>query len=63
MTFKSQAQREKFQKLHKDGKISAETLKRWEDETGEKELPKRITPKKYDPITLEWIKKNKPWML
>lgn len=46
MPFKSQAQRRKFYMLAKQGKISKEKLKEWEDATGKKKLPERARKKK-----------------
>ena len=41
MPFKSQAQRAKFAQLVKEGKMSQETFNLWQDETGNKPLPKK----------------------
>jgi len=41
MPFKSQAQRAKFAQLVKEGKMSQETFNIWQDETGNKPLPKK----------------------
>lgn len=47
MPFKSEAQRRKFYKLVEEGKMSKETLDRWESETPkDKPLPSRINKKK-----------------
>jgi hypothetical protein len=46
MPFKSAAQRRKFAQLLVEGKISAETYEEWNRETGSKELPERVTPKR-----------------
>ena len=43
--FKSQKQRAKFYQLEKEGKISSETVKKWESETGDKKLPERAASK------------------
>lgn len=46
MPFKSEAQRNKFYTLVKEGKMSQETLDKWESETPkDKPLPKRIHKK------------------
>ena len=45
MPFKSQAQRRKFAELLVKGKISNETFKEWNRETGRKRLPERVKPK------------------
>ena len=46
MPFKSQAQRRKFYALEREGKISKETLRRWEEETPDwKKLPERVAKK------------------
>lgn len=42
MPFKSDAQRAKFAQLVKEGKMSQETFDKWQAETGEKQLPKKI---------------------
>ena len=46
MPFKSKAQRRKFAELLVKGKISDETYEEWNRETGKRELPARVTPKK-----------------
>lgn len=46
MPFKSKAQRRKFAQLLVEGKISDETYEEWNRETGRKELPERVTPKR-----------------
>ena len=46
MTMKSKAQRRKFAELLVEGKITPEAYERWNKETGRKELPERVTPKK-----------------
>ena len=46
MPMKSKAQRRKFAELLVNGKISEEVYERWNRETGRKELPERVTPKK-----------------
>ena len=43
---KSKAQRRKFAELLVNGEISPEVYERWNRETGSKELPERVTPKK-----------------
>ena len=43
---KSKAQRRKFAELLVKGEISEEVYERWNKETGRKELPERVTPKK-----------------
>lgn len=51
MPFRSQSQRAKFHELVKQGKMSQETLDKWESETPKhKKLPERITAKK-SPLT------------
>ena len=49
MPFKSEAQRKKFYQLAKEGKISQQTLKHWEDSTGNMKLPKRVEKKTSKP--------------
>jgi hypothetical protein len=46
MPFKSQAQRRKFAELLVQGKISNKTFEEWNRETGGKELPERVKPKR-----------------
>lgn len=46
MPFKSKAQRRKFAELLVKGKITPEAYERWNQETGRKELPERVKPKK-----------------
>ena len=46
MPMKSKAQRRKFAELLVNGEISPETYEKWNRETGSKELPERVTPKK-----------------
>lgn len=46
MPMKSKAQRRKFAELLVEGKISPEVYERWNRETGSKELPERVRPKK-----------------
>ena len=46
MPFKSKAQRRKFAQLLVEGEISPETFEEWNRETGGKELPERVKPKK-----------------
>lgn len=46
MPIKSKAQRRKFAELLVNGEISAEVYERWNRETGGKELPERVKPKK-----------------
>lgn len=41
MPFKSQAQRRKFYALEKEGKMSKETVDKWESETGKAKLPEK----------------------
>ena len=43
---KSKAQRRKFAELLVKGEISEEVYERWNKETGRKELPERVMPKK-----------------
>jgi hypothetical protein len=45
MPFKSQAQRAKFAQLVKEGKMSQETFDKWQSETEDKKLPKKVSPK------------------
>jgi hypothetical protein len=46
MPFKSKAQRRKFAELLVKGEITPEAYERWNRETGRKELPERVKPKK-----------------
>lgn len=46
MPMKSKAQRRKFAQLLVDGKITPEAYERWNQETGRRELPERVRPKK-----------------
>ena len=46
MPFKSKAQRRKFAQLLVEGKIKPETYEEWNRETGGKELPEKVRPKK-----------------
>jgi len=46
MPFKSKAQRRKFAEMLVKGEISPETFEEWNRETGDKELPERVTPKR-----------------
>jgi hypothetical protein len=46
MPLKSKAQRRKFAQLLVEGKITPETFEEWNRETGSKELPERVRPKK-----------------
>ena len=46
MPFKSKAQRRKFAQLLVEGKIKPETFEEWNRETGKKELPEHVRPKK-----------------
>lgn len=41
MPFVSEAQRRKFAVLRRQGKISRSTWKRWNEETGNRDLPPR----------------------
>lgn len=45
MPFKSQAQRAKFAQLVKEGKMTQETFNKWESETDDKKLPKKVSYK------------------
>ena len=45
MPFKSEAQRRKFHAMSNRGEISKDTVKKWEEHTGDKKLPERITKK------------------
>jgi len=46
MPFKSEAQRRKFYAMASRGEISKETLRRWEQHTGDRRLPERVRPKR-----------------
>lgn len=46
MPFKSKAQRRKFAELLVKGKITPEAYERWNRDTGRKELPERVKPKR-----------------
>jgi hypothetical protein len=46
MPFKSKAQRRKFAQLLVEGKIKPDTFEEWNRETGRKELPERVKPRK-----------------
>ena len=46
MPFKSEAQRRKFYAMAARGEISEETLKEWQDSTGDKELPEKVGKEK-----------------
>ena len=46
MPFKSQAQRRKFAQLLIEGKISGKTFEEWNQETGGRTLPERVTRKR-----------------
>ena len=46
MPFKSKAQRRKSAELLVEGKIKPETYEEWNRETGSRELPERVAPKK-----------------
>jgi hypothetical protein len=46
MPFKSQAQRRKFAQLLVEGKISPQTFEEWNRETGRRELPDHVKPRK-----------------
>ena len=46
MPFKSKAQRRKFAQLLVEGKIKPETYEEWNKETGSKDLPERVRPKR-----------------
>ena len=46
MPFKSKAQRRKFAELLVKGEITPEAYERWNRDTGRKELPERVKPKK-----------------
>lgn len=45
MSFKSQAQRAKFAQLVKEGKMTQETFDKWQSETDDKKLPKKVAYK------------------
>lgn len=53
MGFKSEAQRQKFLEMHKEGKISKEVLEAFESDS-KKKLPERVEKKKK-------AVKNKAW--
>lgn len=59
MAFKSEAQRKKFQSLHREGKISKEVLDAFESETGDKKLPDRVKKTKKEKAlpTKAWFAK------
>lgn len=44
MPFKSNAQREKFRQMVREGKMKQETFDQWEAETPDGILPDRVTP-------------------
>lgn len=46
MPMKSKAQRRKFAELLVKGEISPEVYERWNRETGSRELPERVKPKR-----------------
>jgi hypothetical protein len=46
MPMKSKAQRRKFAELLVKGEISPEVYERWNRETGSKDLPERVGPKR-----------------
>ena len=46
MPMKSKAQRRKFAELLVEGKITPEVYERWNRETGSKDLPERVKPKR-----------------
>lgn len=46
MPFKSKAQRRKFAQLLVRGEITPAAYERWNRETGRKELPERVKPRK-----------------
>ena len=45
MPFKSQAQRRKFHEMARSGEMPYSTVMRWEQETGGRWIPERVTPK------------------
>ncbi len=45
MPFKSQAQKAKFAQLVREGKMTQETFNKWESETDDKKLPKKVSYK------------------
>jgi len=55
MPFKSKAQRRKFAELLVKGEISPETFEEWNRETGDAELPERVTSARRSPA-----KKKRP---
>lgn len=59
MPFKSRAQRRKFAALLMSGDITPEQYERWNQETGRKELPERVKPKKTNKKTKKKRKKGK----
>lgn len=42
MPFKSESQRKRFYAMARRGEISAETVRRWERHTGDRDLPERV---------------------
>jgi hypothetical protein len=46
MPFKSKAQRRKFAQLLVEGKISNKAYEEWNRETGGKQLPEHVVPRK-----------------
>lgn len=46
MPFKSKAQRRKFAELFVEGRIKPETCEEWNRQTGSRELPERVAPRK-----------------
>jgi len=46
MPFKSRAQRRKFAALLLSGEITPEQYERWNRDTGRRELPERVKPKR-----------------
>jgi hypothetical protein len=51
MPFKSEAQRAKFKQLVADGKMTRETFDKWQEETGDLQLPERAEKPKDTPFT------------
>ena len=60
MPMKSKAQRRKFAELLVKGEISEEVYERWNKETGRRELPERVTPKKKATTAKKTTKAKKP---
>lgn len=58
MAYRSDAQRRKFQELAREGKISQETISKFDKASEGKKLPERVKPKKATaPMSLAELKK------